>query len=139
MLNQLYLQAGIFETEGRSSVAAGRDELRGCLSALTAQEEDAAVVESPAGVAPPLLCQVVRLLSPANSRFVILTQALSLEASARQEAALSMKLLLVDHCWEGTACVEVREEDLRTRDTGASVTRPVDTSSQQNSWKISEE
>ena len=90
-------------------------------------------------MAPPLLCQVVRLLSPAHSRFVILTQALRLEASARQEAALSMKLLLVIHCWEGTAPVEVREEDLRTGDTGASVTRSVDTSSQQNSWKISEE
>ena len=112
------LQAGIFETEGRPGVAARHYELRCCLSALTTQEEDAAVVESPAGVTPPLLVQLVRLLSPAPSRCEDLTQALSLEASARQEAALSMKLLLVVHGWEGTACVEVREEDLHTGEDG---------------------
>ena len=75
----------------------------------------------------PLLCQVVRLRSPANSRFVILTETLSLEASTREETALSMKLLLVVHGRESTASVEVREEDLRTGEAGASVTRTVDT------------
>ena len=84
-------------------------------------------------MAPPLLVQLVRLLSPVPTRREDLTQTRSLEASARQETVLSMKLLLVVHGWEGTACVEVRYEDLRTGEDGASVTRTVDTSSQQNS------
>ena len=141
MTNESYLLAGIFETEGRLGAEARLDELRGVfttkfgLTSVTTQEEDAAVVESPAGVAPPLLVQLVRLLSPVPSRREDLTQTRSLEASAREEAVLSMKLLLVVHGWEGTASVLVRYEDLRTGEDGVVVvvSRPVHTSSQQNS------
>ena len=122
------LQAGIFETEGRPGVAARHYELRCCLSALTTQEEDAAVVESPAGVTPPLLVQLVRLLSPAPSRCEDLTQALSLEASTRQKAVLGVKLLRVVHGGEGAASVEVRHEDLGSGEAGAKIAGFVETS-----------
>ena len=128
------LQAWIFETEARpSDVETGYEELCVGLIPVATQEEDAAVVQSPGGVAPPLLGQVVQLRPPANSREVILTKTRSLEASARQKTALRMKLFLLVHVGEGTGSVEVRYEDLSTGETGAIVTRTVYTSSQQDS------
>ena len=128
------LLAWMFETEARpSDVEAGYEELCVGLIPVATQEEDAAVVQSPGGVAPPLLGQVVQLRPPANSREVILTQTWSLEASARQETALRMKLFLLVHVGEGTGSVEVWYEDLSTGETGTIVTRTVDTSGYQDS------
>ena len=128
------LLAWMSETEARpSDVEAGYEELCVGLIPVATQEEDAAVVQSPGGVAPPLLGQVVQLRPPANSREVILTQTRSLKASARQETALRMKLFLLVHVGEGTGSVEVWYEDLSTGEAGAIVTRTVDTSSQQDS------
>ena len=89
------------------SVEARPDEICCGLGTLAeaSQKEDAAIVESPAGVSPPLLGQLVMLLSPATTRCVELTQAWSLEASARQETILTMKILMVVHGLEGTASV----------------------------------
>ena len=89
------------------SVEARPDEICSGLGTLAeaSQKEDAAIVESPAGVSPPLLGQLVMLLSPATTRCEELTQAWSHEASARQETILTMKLLMVVHGLEGTASV----------------------------------
>ena len=53
----VYSQAAISQTKPGSSVAARREELRAVLSfrALTTQQEEAAVAETPAGVAPPVV------------------------------------------------------------------------------------
>ena len=117
------------------SVEARPDEICSGLGTLAeaSQKEDAAIVESPAGVSPPLLGQLVMFLSPATTRCVELTQAWSLEASARQETALRMKLFLLVHVGEGTGSVEVWYEDLSTGEAGAIDTRTVYTSSQQDS------
>ena len=81
----------------------------------------------------PFLTQLVRLLSPASSGCEGLTQTRSLEASARQETVLSVKLLLVVHGREGAAYIVPRYEDLGTGEAGAGVAGAVYTSSQQNS------
>ena len=72
-------------------------------------------------------------VTPASTGCEGLAHTRSLEASARQETVLSVKLLLVVHGREVAASIEPRYEDLGTGEAGAGVAGAVYTSSQQNS------
>ena len=80
-----------------------------------------------------LLAQLVGQVTPASTGCEGLAHTRSLEASARQETVLSVKLLLVVHGREVAASIEPRYEDLGTGEAGAGVAGAVYTSSQQNS------
>ena len=72
------------------SVEARPDEICSGLGTLAeaSQKEDAAIVESPAGVMPPPLCQAVRLRAPADSRSEDLTGGLCTITPTGKEVVL---------------------------------------------------